>query len=126
MNPRLSIATRLAAAVLSLLCQIAAARSPERPNILFILVDDYGLADVAVEGSTFYETPHIDRLARGGMRFTQGYSACRFCSPTRPGGTASKPRIEAACHHPRKPASSRPRGSFNELHPKSKSLAAKQ
>jgi arylsulfatase A-like enzyme len=57
-------------------------RSP-RPNILFILVDDYGIKDVGVEGSTFYETPHIDALARSGMRFTQGYAACSVCSPSR-------------------------------------------
>ena len=56
---------------------------PARPNILFILVDDYGIKDVGIEGSTFYETPNIDALARGGMRFTQGYAACQVCSPSR-------------------------------------------
>lgn len=55
----------------------------KKPNILFILVDDYGIKDVGVEGSTFYETPHIDALARSGMRFTQGYAACPVCSPSR-------------------------------------------
>jgi arylsulfatase A-like enzyme len=54
-----------------------------RPNILFILVDDYGIKDVGVEGSTFYETPNIDSIARSGMRFTQGYAACQVCSPSR-------------------------------------------
>ena len=54
-----------------------------RPNILFILVDDYGIKDVGIEGSKFYETPNIDALARSGMRFTQGYSACCVCSPSR-------------------------------------------
>jgi len=61
----------------------AAEARPPRPNVLFFLVDDYGIKDVGVEGSTFYETPNIDRLARGGMRFTQGYSACQVCSPSR-------------------------------------------
>ena len=42
-----------------------------------------GLHDLSVEGSTFYESPNIDRLARGGMRFTQGYATCRVCSPSR-------------------------------------------
>lgn len=56
---------------------------PVRPNVLFILVDDYGIKDVGVEGSTFYETPHIDAIARSGMRFTQGYAACPVCSPSR-------------------------------------------
>ena len=54
-----------------------------KPNILFILVDDYGIKDVGIEGSTFYETPNIDSLARSGMRFTQGYAACSVCSPSR-------------------------------------------
>ncbi|MGC4016057.1 MAG: sulfatase [Luteolibacter sp.] len=54
-----------------------------KPNILFVLVDDYGIKDVGIEGSTFYKTPNIDSLARSGMRFTQGYSACVVCSPSR-------------------------------------------
>ncbi len=61
----------------------AEARQSARPNVLLILVDDYGIKDVGVEGSTFYETPHIDALARAGMRFTQGYAACPVCSPSR-------------------------------------------
>ena len=64
----------------------AKAPAPEaetKPNFLFILVDDLGWADVAVNGSTFYETPNIDRLASQGMRFTNGYAACPVCSPTR-------------------------------------------
>lgn len=59
------------------------ARAAEQPNIVFFLVDDLGWADVGCFGSTFYETPHIDRLAASGMRFTQGYAACPVCSPTR-------------------------------------------
>lgn len=59
------------------------AHAANQPNILFILVDDYGIKDVGIEGSTFYETPNIDALARSGMRFTQGYSACAVCSPSR-------------------------------------------
>jgi arylsulfatase A-like enzyme len=55
----------------------------QKPNILFILVDDYGIKDVGIEGSKFYETPNIDGLARGGMRFTRGYSNCQVCSPSR-------------------------------------------
>jgi len=59
------------------------ADAKNKPNILFILVDDYGIKDVGIEGSTFYETPNIDSLARSGMRFTQGYAACSVCSPSR-------------------------------------------
>ncbi len=50
---------------------------------MFILVDDWGCADAGVQGSGFFETPNIDRLARQGMRFTQAYAAAAICSPTR-------------------------------------------
>lgn len=52
-------------------------------NIVFILMDDLGYSDVGCYGSRFYETPHIDRLAREGLRFTDAYAACPVCSPTR-------------------------------------------
>ena len=55
----------------------------QRPNIVFILIDDLGWADVGCFGSKFYETPNIDRLAAQGMRFTDAYAACPVCSPTR-------------------------------------------
>lgn len=58
-------------------------QAADRPNVVLILVDDMGLHDLSVEGSTFYRSPNIDRLARGGMRFTQGYATCRVCSPSR-------------------------------------------
>ena len=54
-----------------------------RPNIVFILADDLGWSQVGCYGSSFYETPNIDRLAREGMRFTDAYAACPVCSPTR-------------------------------------------
>jgi arylsulfatase A len=60
-----------------------AAQAPPQPNIVLILIDDYGWTDTSYNGSTFYETPHIDALARGGMVFTDGYSASPVCSPTR-------------------------------------------
>lgn len=53
------------------------------PNFLFVLVDDLGWKDLGCYGSTFYETPHADRLADEGMRFTQAYAAAPVCSPTR-------------------------------------------
>lgn len=55
----------------------------ERPNFVFILVDDLGKEDLGIEGSTFYETPHIDSIGRKSMRFDRGYSACQVCSPSR-------------------------------------------
>lgn len=54
-----------------------------RPNVVFLFVDDLGWKDLGVYGSDVYETPHIDRLARQGMRFTNAYSAGAVCSPTR-------------------------------------------
>ena len=55
----------------------------KQTNFLFFLVDDMGWADIGANGSKFHETPNIDRLARSGMRFTQGYAAGSVCSPTR-------------------------------------------
>ncbi len=55
----------------------------KRPNIVYILADDLGWNDLSCEGSTFYESPNIDRIAAEGMRFTQGYAACQVCSPSR-------------------------------------------
>ena len=52
-------------------------------NFVFLLVDDMGWADIGANGSRFHETPHIDKFAASGMRFTQGYAACPVCSPTR-------------------------------------------
>ncbi len=54
-----------------------------KPNILFILIDDLGCRDLTCFGSEFYETPNLDRLARGGMLFTDAYASCPVCSPTR-------------------------------------------
>ena len=54
-----------------------------KPNFVFILADDLGVMDIGIEGSQFYETPHIDNLASRGMRFTQGYATCQVCSPSR-------------------------------------------
>ena len=62
----------------------------KRPNFLFILVDDLGWRDVECFGSTFYETPNIDRLASEGMLFLDAYAACPVCSPTRASILAGK------------------------------------
>lgn len=53
------------------------------PNVVVFLVDDLGATDLGCYGSSFYESPRIDRLAAEGMRFTAAYSACPVCSPTR-------------------------------------------
>lgn len=59
------------------------AKPDGKPNFVFILIDDMGLKDLGCYGSTFYETPNIDRLAQEGMRFMDAHSACPVCSPTR-------------------------------------------
>lgn len=58
-------------------------RGKDAPNILFILVDDFGPRDLSVYGSTTYETPNMDRVAATGMRFTQAYVAYPRCVPSR-------------------------------------------
>ena len=62
--------------------RVRAARGAHKPNVVFILVDDLGWLDLGCYGSTFYETPNLDRFAASGMRFTDAYAACPVCSPT--------------------------------------------
>ena len=62
---------------------ISCSRKNTKPNFVFILVDDLGWADLGCYGSTFHETPNLDRLATGGMVFTDAYSSSPVCSPTR-------------------------------------------
>ncbi len=66
--------------VLALLC--TSAMAVERPNIVFILADDLGWSDLGCYGADLHETPHLDRLAKAGVRFTEAY-AMPVCSPTR-------------------------------------------
>jgi arylsulfatase A-like enzyme len=61
----------------------AASFAAQKPNVVFILADDLGWADLGCYGSTFYQTPNLDRLAKEGTRFTDAYAACNVCSPTR-------------------------------------------
>jgi len=64
---------------------LRAADAPQKPelNVVLIVADDLGAHDLGATGSKFHETPHLDRLAAEGMRFTQAYSACTVCSPSR-------------------------------------------
>jgi arylsulfatase A len=57
--------------------------SAPKLNVVLILADDLGWKDLGCYGSEFYKTPNIDKLAKDGMKFTQSYSACTVCSPTR-------------------------------------------
>ena len=68
------------AAVALLAGPLAAA---ERLNVVLVVADDLGWADLGCYGSKYHKTPHLDRLAADGMKFTFGYAACPVCSPTR-------------------------------------------
>ena len=73
--------------VVLLLSACAGAPSPDapakRPNILFVMIDDLGWMDLAVQGNDRFVTPNIDRLAAQGTRYTDFYAAAPVCSPTR-------------------------------------------
>lgn len=69
---------------IALLALVPSSASARPPNVVFVLVDDLGYMDIGANNpKTFYETPHVDRLAATGMRFTNGYAANPVCSPTR-------------------------------------------
>ncbi len=59
------------------------AQAKKKPNIVFILADDFGWMDATINGSQYYETPNLERLAKRGMKFTNAYTASPLCSPTR-------------------------------------------
>ncbi len=67
----------------TLAASTADARLPEKPNIVFIVVDDMGYADLGCYGSTCIQTPNLDRMASEGIRFTDAYSGCTVCAPAR-------------------------------------------
>lgn len=77
--PRLTLGF-LAASILA-----ASASPAEKPNLLFIFLDDFGWKDTGFMGSDFYETPHLDALAAQGMVFTDAYAAAANCAPARAG-----------------------------------------
>lgn len=72
------------ALVLLILCLTAVPLAAgEKPNIILIVADDLGWADLGCYGSRYHRTPNLDRLASSGVRFTAAYAACPVCSPTR-------------------------------------------
>ncbi len=83
MNSRLSLLALLFFSIFTLTSCVKKSEIPKKPNVLFILADDYGYHDLSIMGSKFYETPNIDRIAKEGMIFTDGYAACQVCSPSR-------------------------------------------
>lgn len=58
-------------------------KNSKPPNIIYILADDLGYGDIGVYGQTLFETPNLDRLAKGGMQFLQHYSGSTVCAPSR-------------------------------------------
>src|SRR3954447_10591023 len=68
-----------------------ATAADDHPNVVLIVADDLGWADLGCYGSTFHRTPHLDRLAAEGRRVTQAYAACPVCSPTRAALMTGKP-----------------------------------
>ena len=68
---------------LSFGASVATGYAADRPNILFIFLDDFGWKDCSYMGSDFYETPELDRLAGEGMVFTDAYAAAANCAPSR-------------------------------------------
>jgi len=89
----------MALTTVGLACQageIAATHTGEatRPNIILIVADDLGYGDVGFQGSSQIPTPHIDALAKAGMRFTQGYVSSAVCSPSRAGLLTGRNQVE--------------------------------
>ena len=59
------------------------AQTSSRPNVIFILADDLGYGDLSCYGQKHFSTPHIDALAKSGLKFTKGYSGSTVCAPSR-------------------------------------------
>ncbi len=81
--PRRSLSCRLVACLLLAACVVQIHAADRRPNIVFFFADDLGWTGLRSFGSDLYETPNLDRLAKEGMKFTDAYSACTVCSPSR-------------------------------------------
>ncbi len=73
-----------------IMSSIARGETSKKPNFVFILVDDLGWPDLGCYGSSFYDTPNLDKLAASGMQFNDAYAACPVCSPTRAAIMAGK------------------------------------
>ncbi|MCP5537876.1 MAG: sulfatase-like hydrolase/transferase [Akkermansiaceae bacterium] len=85
LNLRSWISPLLLAGISIGLCQAEPTATRERPNIIVILCDDLGYGDLSCYGHQVIETPILDKLAQGGIRFTDGYTAAPVCSPSRAG-----------------------------------------
>ena len=82
MNRSLFVLGLLSAFSLSLF-EAPSASAASRPNLIYILLDDAGYADLSCYGQKKFQTPNIDRIAREGLKFTDHYAGCTVCAPTR-------------------------------------------
>ena len=77
--------TRISAIIAALLLTASTSFPSAKPNILIMIADDLGYADIGVQGCTDVPTPNIDSIAKSGVRFTSGYVTAPVCSPSRAG-----------------------------------------
>jgi len=75
--------TRLLSLAATLALTVTALAADRKPNVVFILADDLGWTDLGCQGSKYYESPNIDKLAAAGLRFTDAYTCGPNCQPTR-------------------------------------------
>lgn len=71
--------------IVMVFCVLYVSQAQSKPNIVFILSDDAGYADFGFQGSKDFETPHLDALAKSGVKFTQAYVSAAVCGPSRAG-----------------------------------------
>ena len=81
--------------LLALLALCSTLCAAPQPNIVFIMADDQGSVDLGCYGTKDLHTPHTDRLAASGVRFTQFYSAAPVCSPSRAGALTGRWPVRA-------------------------------
>src|SRR6476620_4903388 len=111
--------------VLLALCLLPATIfAAQRPNFLFVLIDDMGYADLSCYGQKQIETPSIDRMAKEGIRFTQFYVNSPICSPSRTAlMTGQFPARWGIISYLASRAENRDRGIVNWLDPKAVTVA---
>lgn len=80
---RIKLAAMFAVGIALSLTLSSPSRAAERPNVIVIMADDLGYGDLSCYGATELQTPNIDKLAAGGLRFTEGYCSASTCTPTR-------------------------------------------
>jgi arylsulfatase A-like enzyme len=114
----------MSVAVITLLAGVLAVRAsepPHLPNIIILLADDLGYADISLHGCRDIRTPHIDSLATDGVRCSSGYVSCPYCSPTRAGLLTG--RYQQRFGHEFNPALLKDGGKGQGLHPNEVTIA---